>query len=182
MLKNQEAFTLIELLITLLVLAILASLAVPSFRVQVLNSKAKALEEDLTGRINQARYEAIKKSKRVSICASSDGSTCTGGWTDGYIVFEDNATTDGATNPIVGTILRTYAKPDLKTVIEVKNNTTAVTFMRFTPMGTLARISGSTNPHLGINAYVTGCKGKNRRVFTLGVSGLISVKREDCPA
>jgi len=181
MLKNQKAFTLIELLITLLVLAILASLAVPSFRVQMLNAKAKALEEDLAGRINQARYEAIKKSQRVSICASSDGATCTGSWIDGYIVFEDGAASDGDTDVTVGTILRSYAKPDLKTVIDVKNDTTEVTFMRFTSMGTLARIANSANP-LVINAYVTGCKGKNRRVLTIGVSGLVSIKREDCPA
>jgi type IV fimbrial biogenesis protein FimT len=181
MLKNQEAFTLIELLITLLVLAILASLAMPSFKEQTLNSKAKALEGDLAGRINQARYEAIKRSKRISICASSDSATCTGSWTEGYIVFEDGAASDSDTDVTVGTILRSYAKHDLKTVIDVKNGTTAVTFMRFTPMGTLARIANSSNP-LVINAYMTGCKGKNRRVFTLGVSGLISVKREDCPA
>ena len=181
MLKNQKAFTMIELLVTLLVLAILASLAVPSFRVQMLNAKAKALEEDVAARINQARYEAIKRAKRISICASSNGTSCTGSWTEGYIVFEDGATSDGATDVVVGTVLRAYAKHDLKTVINVNNNTTAVTFMRFTSMGTLARIANSANP-LVMNAYVTGCKGKNRRILTIGISGLTSIQRVDCPA
>ena len=147
----------------------------------MLNAKAKALEEDVAARINQARYEAIKRSKRISICASSNGTSCTGSWTEGYIVFEDGATSDGATDVVVGTVLRAYAKHDLKTVIDVKNNTTAVTFMRFTSMGTLARIANSANP-LVMNAYVTGCKGKNRRILTIGISGLTSIQRVDCPA
>jgi type IV fimbrial biogenesis protein FimT len=185
MLKNQKAFTLIELLVTICVLGILFSLAVPSFKEQILNSKATALAEDVTTRINQARYEAIKRATRVTICASSNSTsttpTCTGNWTDGYIVFEDDATTDGAAAVTVGTILKAYAKHDTNTAIEIKNDQTAVTFMRFTSVGTLARIANSTNP-LIINTHVTGCRGDNKRTITLGISGMVSVKRVACPA
>jgi type IV fimbrial biogenesis protein FimT len=164
MLKNQSAFTLIELLVTICVLGVLLSLAVPSYKGQVLNSKATALAEDVTTRINQARYEAIKRAARVTICASSNSTsatpTCTGNWADGYIVFEDDATTDSAATVTVGTILKAYAKHDPSAAIEIKNDQTAVTFMRFTSVGTLARIANSVNP-LTINTHVTGCKGDN---------------------
>jgi type IV fimbrial biogenesis protein FimT len=185
MLKNQNAFTLIELLVTICVLGVLLSLAVPNFRSQIVNNRSTALAEDLTTRINQARYEAIKGAKTVTICASNNSTTvtptCTGNWTDGYIVFED-ATLPVTTNSItaVGTVLRAYSKHDAKSVIDVKNGSTAVTFMRFTATGTLARIANSANP-LTINTYTTGCKGDSRRVISLGVSGMVSVQRVACP-
>ncbi len=185
MLKNQKAFTLIELLVTICVLGIMLSLAVPSFRSQIVNNRSTALAEDLTSRINQARYEAIKGAKTVTICASNNSTsstpTCSGNWTDGYIVFEDATlpvTADSIT--AVGAVLRAYSKHDTKSVIEIKNGSAAVTFMRFTATGTLARIANSTNP-LTINTYTTGCKGDSRRIISVGVSGMVSVKRVDCP-
>lgn len=184
MLKNQNAFTLVELLVTICVLGVLLSLAVPSFRSQIVNNRSTVLAEDLTARINQARYEAVKRAKTVTICASNNSTsltpTCTGNWTDGYIVFED-ATSPVTTNSItaVGTVLRAYSKHDAKSVIEIQNAGTAVTFIRFLPTGSLARIDNSTTP-LTINTYATGCKGDSRRVISLGVSGMVSVQRAAC--
>lgn len=186
MLKNQKAFTLIELLVTICVLGVLLSLAVPSFRSQIVNNQSAVLAEDLTARINQARYEAVKGAKTVTICASADSTsvapTCSGNWTDGYIVFEDPTlpvTTDSIT--AVGTVLKAYSKHGAKSIIDAKNGATAVTFIRFTATGTLARISNSANP-IVIDTYTTGCKGNSRRVITLGVSGMVSVRRTDCPS
>lgn len=185
MLKNQNAFTLIELLVTICVLGVLLSLAVPSFRSQIVNNKSTVLAEDLTTRINQARYEAVKRAKTVTICASADSTalapTCTGSWTDGYIVFED-ATSPVTTNSItaVGTVLKAYSKHDAESIIEIQNAGTAVTFIRFLPTGSLARIDNSANP-LTINTYATGCKGDGKRTITLGISGMVSGKRVACP-
>lgn len=187
MLKNQNAFTLVELLVTICVLGVLLSLAVPSFRSQIVNNRSTVLAEDLTARINQARYEAVKRAKTVTICASNNSTsltpTCTGNWTDGYIVFEDATlpvTADSIT--AVGTVLRAYSKHDAKSVIEITNTGTgtAVTFIRFLPTGSLARIDNSANP-LTINTYATGCKGDSKRTITLGISGMVSAKRVDCP-
>lgn len=187
MLKNQKAFTLIELLVTVTVVGVLIVVGVPNFKDQLFNNKALALGEDFSTRLNQARYEAVKRSARVTLCASSNSATatptCTGDWKDGYIVFVDQATSDIASGPVLGstpTIIQAYAKADPKAVIDVKNDTTAVTFIRFTSNGTLARISNSANPVI-INAYLTGCKGTNNNKITLGLSGSISAKRLDCP-
>lgn len=184
MLTNQKAFTLIELMVAVAITAVLFALAAPNFKEQIVNNKTAALAEDLTTRINQARYEAVKRAKRVTVCASSNSTsatpTCSGTWIDGYIVFEDKASSDGDTAVTVGTILKAYAKHDPKVVVEIKNDQTSVSFVRFTSVGTLARIANSSNP-LTINTYITGCKGDNQRTITLGISGLLTVKRVACP-
>ena len=45
--KKQKAFTLIELMVTISVLGVVLSLAIPSFNKQILNSKSVTMGEDL---------------------------------------------------------------------------------------------------------------------------------------
>jgi|GEM_PF-686864 len=187
MLKNQKAFTLIELLVTLVVVGILFSLALPNFNRLLINNKSVVLGEDLIAQLNLARYEAIKRSTRVTICASSNSTTsspsCTGNWTQGILIFEDKATSDGAASPDLGSvpkIIKAIEKADNKASITVKNDSTAVTFIRFTSLGTLGRVSNSSNPII-INASVIGCKGGSQRDITIGLSGIISAQKVDCP-
>lgn len=186
MLRTQKAFTLIELLVTVAVVGVVLALAVPSFNQQILNNKSTVLSEDLIAQINLARYEAVKRGVRVSICASSDSMTttpsCTGNWTQGYMIFVDKAATDEATAINLGStpeIIKVFPKEDTKAVISVKNGSTAVSFIRFTALGTLARISSSTNP-ISIETSMTGCKGPNKRVITIGLPGLISAANAGC--
>lgn len=189
MLKHQKAFTLIELMVTLAVLAVLVGLALPSFNRQISNNKSTSLGEDLVAQINLARYEAIKRSVRVSICASSNSMTasptCTGNWTEGYLIFVDNATSDQSSSIDLGTagtnmvIIKKFSKADAKAVITVKNDTTSVNFFRYTALGTLGRVSGSTNP-IKIEASMTDCKGDNKRLITVGLSGLVSSQMTSC--
>lgn len=91
--KKHNGLTLIELLITVVIFGIMASLAVPNFSSFVRNSQRSAAYNSMAGTINLARLEAIKRSRVVVLCASSDLSTCQAGaganWNDGWIVFED---------------------------------------------------------------------------------------------
>jgi len=38
--------------------------------------------------VQLARGEAIKRNKPVTLCASSNGTSCTGAWKDGWVVLE----------------------------------------------------------------------------------------------
>ena len=76
----------IELMVTVAVLAILLSIAIPNYRTFVMNSRMASQTNDLVTALSLARSEAVKLAANVTVCASSDGATCTGGWNLGWIV------------------------------------------------------------------------------------------------
>lgn len=88
---NQYGFTLIELLVTLSVASILLSVAVPSYRTFVQDSLLITQSNSFASTIALAKSEAIKRSSRVTICPSTNGTSCTGGtvWSNGWLVFAD---------------------------------------------------------------------------------------------
>lgn len=82
-------FTLIELMFTLAVAAILLSLAAPSFRDTIKNTRLVTEVNNLASGLSFARSEAIKRGLFVTLCKSNDNATCSGNWQDGWIVFVD---------------------------------------------------------------------------------------------
>lgn len=88
--KISCGFTIIELIVTVAVAAILLSIAMPSLRIFVLNARMTTQTNNLLADISLARSEAIKHGSRAVICTSSDGATCTGsGWNSGRLIFWD---------------------------------------------------------------------------------------------
>jgi type IV fimbrial biogenesis protein FimT len=180
MLKHQKAFTLIELLITIAIMAVLVAMAAPSFNRLIANNRSDATSEGFIAEISRARSEAIKRPTRVSMCASADGLTCGGTWANGIMTFIDGATSDTATTPTVTLINNapiSYWRPlEPKAVISVTSNNVAISFFRFTSLGTLA--GGQT---VVANTNTQGCKGDNLRVITLGLAGTVSSTKQSCP-
>lgn len=90
--KNAETgFTLVELLIALLIGAILATLAAPSFMDTIRRNRLVSASNDFLATLNYARSEAIKRGQTITVCASSDQATCTNdGWENGWIIMDDN--------------------------------------------------------------------------------------------
>lgn len=104
---SQRGITLIELMVTIAVMAILLGIAVPSFNDALLGSKLGSHANNLVATINMARSEAIKRNVPVTLCASADGASCatSGGWEQGWVVrcrTSDNLTCNaGGANWIV---------------------------------------------------------------------------------
>ncbi len=93
--SQSHGFTLIELMFTLAVAAVILTLAIPSFRDIIQNTRLTTQINELASSLNLARSEAIKRGLTVTVCKSDDqdaSPNCGGDWQDGWLVFEDNGT------------------------------------------------------------------------------------------
>ena len=88
----KNGFSLIELMITVLVLAIAIAVGAPSFTDTIQNNRLAGQTNSINGALSYVRTEAVKLNGDVSICSSSDQSTCnnTGAWEDGWVIFIDD--------------------------------------------------------------------------------------------
>jgi type IV fimbrial biogenesis protein FimT len=86
--RRSAGFTVVELLVTVVVLSILLALAVPAFRSFMQNDQQWVQQNNLVLALNAARSEAIKQDSSVQVCGSTDGATCTNTpWNQGWIVL-----------------------------------------------------------------------------------------------
>jgi type IV fimbrial biogenesis protein FimT len=90
--KKQLGLTLMELLISVSLIAILMGVAVPSFRPFFAKRAATAGADTLVMDYRFARSEALRRTNSVTICRSINSLSCAvaGSWHDGWIVFVDS--------------------------------------------------------------------------------------------
>lgn len=90
---HQHGFTLIELLVTLSVASILLSVAVPSFSSFSQNNLLTTQSNSFYSALALAKSEAIRRSSPVTLCPSTNGTSCAGGttWSNGWLVFADTS-------------------------------------------------------------------------------------------
>jgi type IV fimbrial biogenesis protein FimT len=89
--RANRGVTMIEMAIVMSLVAILAMIAIPSFKYVTSSNRAAQEVNALLGDMRYARTEAIKEGAPVTVCASADGLTCSGStqWNAGWIVFAD---------------------------------------------------------------------------------------------
>ncbi|MET0534617.1 MAG: GspH/FimT family pseudopilin [Steroidobacter sp.] len=85
-----QGFSMLELLITVSVVAILSGLVVPGFSSMWLDSQRTTAVNGFVQRVPLARSTAAHRGRTVTICRSDDGQSCshrTDGWQAGWMVF-----------------------------------------------------------------------------------------------
>lgn len=168
---RAKGLTLMELMVTLVIAAIVLIVAVPSYRSIVQNNRISALGNSFTSAVYLARNMAIKKGTPVSICAAADSSLSSCGsaatWTNGWIVFVDS----GA-NGSVGTssnIIRVWQAPPTGTTVTATQG-------RITYASTGFLIFGTGSYKLNIS----GCYGNNAQTITVASNGGVAIARTAC--
>ena len=153
--NKLSGFTLIEMLMTVAVGAILLMIGIPSFRYVTNSNRIAAEINGLLGDMQFARSEAVKEGRPVTVCVSSNSTACDGvnvnTWQNGWIVFSDingNAAVDGL-NDVVLRVQKPFASTD---TFVATNAVGAVTFNREgyangIAAGTLIQLHDSTNTH-----------------------------------
>ncbi|HET7923052.1 MAG TPA: GspH/FimT family pseudopilin [Gammaproteobacteria bacterium] len=86
---RERGFTLLELLVSLAVAGVLATVAIPDFAAMLRHDRAVTAVNVLAGALNFARASAISRNSYVTLCHSADGSRCDSshGWESGWLVF-----------------------------------------------------------------------------------------------
>lgn len=69
--RIQQGLTLIEILVTMVIVGVLAAMAVPAFEAYSTRNQIQSLGNEFTASIMRARGEAISKNTCVTLCMSS---------------------------------------------------------------------------------------------------------------
>jgi type IV fimbrial biogenesis protein FimT len=140
--KNKiSGFTLIEMMVTIAVLAILAAIAVPNYQRFVASSRMTAQANDFLASLQLARSEAVKRNAAVSMNAVG------GDWAGGWEIVDAD-----------GNVLRVH--PALEGESSLNGDATTITFQSNGQAGettfTLCNPDTSIAPGRDIEVGVSG--------------------------
>ena len=168
--KAQSGVTLIELMITLVVVAIVVMAGVPMLGDFTRDSRVVSRTNDMVAALNFARSEAVKRAEFVSICPSSDQASCTGStdWTVGWIVWLDETGPGNGAVDAGETIMRVG---DSIQAMSISSGSDSITYE---PAGGLSG-SGVT-----IALRPDGCEDSEKREIDLNLSGRPRTSQVSC--
>lgn len=163
---RAKGFTLVELMITIVVLAILTSIAFPSFQASLRSNRVATASNELMASLALARSEAIRGGRGGGVCASKKGEACDGNWNDGWVVWTDN-NANRQFDP--GEPVVRYIQAKQKLLLS-----SAATTLAFDTRGRLVAAAGQS---IGVKS--SDDQGPKRCVL-IGPTGQVQIKKEAC--
>lgn len=181
--QSENGFTLVELLITIVVISVLLATAVPSFMQFIKNNRVTGQANSLVVSTQMARNEAVKRGAGTTLCAANadmDGCSGSTDWSTGWIVFSD-LNRDGDINTITGAatsgstclededcLINTVAGPSRSTLTATNSE------IRFLPTG---HTSGAA---VTLTLEADDCKHKQKRSIIITAQGHTNIIEQPC--
>ncbi|MFN3887704.1 MAG: GspH/FimT family pseudopilin [Aquabacterium sp.] len=127
---RSGGFTVIELMVVLAVTVILMAVAAPAFQPIVQQNRTLTEMNALTASMRVARAEAMRQGLPVTVCASSNGTSCSGraAWESGWIAFVDRDANQAVDT--VDQVVRVQSGFTGGDTIAASSSVAAVTFSR----------------------------------------------------
>ena len=88
--RRSAGFTLVEILVTTTIVALLAGVALPSAQRILANASAERSQHRIAAALAYARTVAVTRRTPVILCHLDDRGRCDGNWSAGFSVFEDS--------------------------------------------------------------------------------------------
>ncbi len=158
---RARGFTLIELMVTITVLAIITSIAAPSFSSMLRENRIAATTNELRGAIQLARSEAVKRHQDVIVCRrNSAGNNCENGtnWSTGWLIRQSG-----------GDIIKVWVSvPDLA--------------MTGPEAGVTFRASGlsAASATQSFAVASSSCTGQQKRTLNVSATGQTTLAKVNC--
>jgi type IV fimbrial biogenesis protein FimT len=138
---NTQAFTLIELVMTMAIAGILVTIAIPSFNSTLTSSRLTNYANDLVGALNLARSEAVRRGIKVTVRKFDNHSCPINGvngiiganWEDGWHVFTDTDMGNVGKCVTGDELIRAY--PPLMPSYTFRGNNNISNYISFLPSG-----------------------------------------------
>jgi type IV fimbrial biogenesis protein FimT len=177
--RFQAGFTLVELMVTIFVAAILIAIAVPSFKSVTTSSRLTTTANSLVSALHAARMEAIKRNADVQFCGAVDGSS-------GDLATACGTGQPGAVYALVGvasaaSAVQVQAAPVVSAASLHMKQVNAITF---SAQG-LGQKAGDAQPYTGTVAIVcsTAISSNNMRVVKMTTGSILATNKSTgtCP-
>lgn len=159
--RLSKGFTLVELMVTIAIAAIILTIGVPSFRSLIDNQRITTVTNDLFSAIKLARSEALSRGEQVEI-TPLDGED----WTNGWAVYIDNDGTDGLSMTSDEILFSSDSVPDGIAISENFSGTDVV-------------FRGTGRLRTGAGTFTLSQHGEQRRSVVLNLIGRPKTKNLD---
>jgi len=180
--QPPQGFTLVELMVTLSVLAILAAVALPSFQGTIRLNRVSTENNEILGALNLARTEAIKTRAIAELCATPDGIACGADWNQGWMVWSDlsrNGTLDAATE----VVRYERGNPQVSVAANIPGVAAGTSAVRYNGRGQPVLPAGVVFPANVITLQPLVCEtgAEHLRAIQVARTGQVRTARGVCP-